>query len=200
MLLLIWGTTWLMQKHCDPFYYKGRVPVAYASILRRCCALFIDTLISWVPIYVGWICWIWYRDMSFAKFFRMMEAGPENFITYLWSLVPGLVLSLAWFFFWTLFNWVTTSWWGCTVGKYLCGVRVVRTNLEYPGLLRGLARLILSNVEPMVFNGIVAFAMVAFYRNRQRIADLVADTVVVKSGSLWEARAALNEASQADFS
>ncbi len=195
MVVMILASTWLMHRHRDPNYFKGRVPVEYASILLRCAAIFIDLVIIMGPVYAGW--YIWYRqsDLTFAKFVGWLESDIPALKAFFWDLLPWLIATVSWFFLWEIAKWLMISLYGCTIGKFLCGVRVTRTNLQPPGLLRGLIRNLLSWIELPMFNGIIGFALVAFLQNRQRLADLVAGTVVVKAGSLKAARTviAVNE-------
>ena len=190
MLTMVLGATWLMKKHRDPNYYCKREAVAYASLLRRGVAVLIDGAIIWWPVAFAWYWWYSHSDMSFTKFMRMMDAGPNVVLDYLLGLLPGFLATVGWFLFWAVTQWLLVSFYGCTVGKFFCGVRVARTGLQTPGLLRALVRMLMGVLETTV--GIVLpIALIAFLQNRQRLADLVAGTVVVKSGSLRQARAAL---------
>jgi uncharacterized RDD family membrane protein YckC len=189
--LMVVAATWLMKTHRDPNYFKGRVPVAYASVLRRYFAVLIDAFINLGPVVIGWMWWWSHNEMSWAKFFRTMDAGPDVVKNFFLSLIPGLVATVGWFFVCKVMEWLLISFFGCTIGKFLCGVRVVRKNLDAPGLLWGLVRNLMSWMELPILNGIIAVTLVAFLQHRQRLADLVAGTIVVKSSSLREARAAL---------
>lgn len=191
LVLQVLLMTWLMKTHRDPSYYKGRVAVEHASIFIRCVATFIDGMISNVPLWVIW--YRWYQNLE-GDLFNLVQSFIQNPLAVLQMLLPPLAATGGCLLVWGFVCWLMTAWLGGTPGKLLCGVRIVRTNLEMPGLLRALVRMILWTVEMSIMNGIIAFASIAFTQNRQRVADLVAGTVVVNAGSLRRARRELAQA------
>ena len=69
---------------------------------------------------------------------------------------------------------------GITPGKWLCGIRTLRTTLRPCGVLRALARELMIYVDSMLlFIWLPGILTIAFTKNRQRLGDLVSDTVVV---------------------
>ena len=80
---------------------------------------------------------------------------------------------------------VTQANWGVTPGKWLCGLRTLRTTLKPCGFARSLVREVVLSVDACQFlcwaPGIVS---IAFTDCRQRLGDLVADTLVVEVRSL----------------
>jgi uncharacterized RDD family membrane protein YckC len=74
---------------------------------------------------------------------------------------------------------------GATPGKWLCGIRTLQTTLQPCGFARSLARELLLCVDNVNFvawtPGILCIALTDC---RQRIGDLVADTLVVEVRSL----------------
>ncbi|MBC8115770.1 MAG: RDD family protein, partial [Candidatus Saccharimonas sp.] len=75
--------------------------------------------------------------------------------------------------------------WGLTPGKWLCGLRTLRTTLKPCGFARSLVRETVMCVDACNFlcwtPGILS---IAFTDCRQRLGDLVADTLVVEVRSL----------------
>jgi|GEM_PF-6957599 len=184
LLLQILLVTWLMKAHRDPNYYHGRTPVAYASVLRRVIAVVIDTLVVYGPIMGLWYFVFQQRNLGFVETMELLEDDPEQFFL---GLLPGMAATGGWLIFCGFVLWLMLAFGGFTIGKFLCGVRVVRTNLEPPGLLRSLIRTIIWPFETFLFSGLAAFTLVAFTENRQRLADLVGGLVVVRAGSLRKA-------------
>lgn len=186
LILQVLLVTWLMNVHRDPNYYKGLTSVRFASVLRRVMAMFFDWMIVAVPVSAGWYWWYARQELTYMEMVQEFINDPLSMFL---SILPGMLATMAWYLIWAFASWLMIAWGGFTVGKWLCGVRVVRINLEPPGLLKSLVRLILWAVETMMFNGIVAFVLIAFTQNRQRLADMVAGTVVLEAGSLRRARA-----------
>lgn len=176
--------TWLMRTHRDPYYYKGAMKVAYASVLRRVIAAVIDMLIVYGPI---WLAWRYllpeYNDPQ--ELVKNLETNPELFLR---EIVGPLGYTAAWVVFCALVMWLMLGFWGFSPGKLICGVRVASTNLDRPGLLRALVRTIIWPFESFFMNGIGAFILIAFTPHWQRLADLVGGMVVVKANSLRQAR------------
>jgi uncharacterized RDD family membrane protein YckC len=188
MGLMVLAATWLMATHREPCYFKGRISVRFASLLRRCVAVLLDVAFFTGPMFLGW--YLWYRQHSevLTPLFDEIEDDPQPFFM---EFVPVLWASIGWLTTFAAVSWLMLAWGGFTIGKWLCGVRVARTTLEPPGLLRALVRMIIWPVETGMFHGIVAFSLVAFTLNRQRLADLIGGCVVLRAGSLRQARAEL---------
>ncbi len=75
---------------------------------------------------------------------------------------------------------------GLSIGKWLCGVRIVTSSGEAPGLWRAAVRTAarLIEVNPILFGGLPAGLVADRTRHRQRIGDLLAGTFAVKLGDL----------------
>lgn len=176
--------TWLMRTHRDPYYYKGAMKVAYASVLRRVIAAVIDMLIVYGPVWLAWYFLLpEYNDPK--ELVKNLETNPEQFLR---GLVGPLGYTAAWVIGCALVMWLMLGFWGCSPGKLICGVRVASTNLDRPGLLRALVRTIIWPFESFFMNGLGAFILIAFTPHWQRLADLVGGMVVVKADSLRQAR------------
>jgi uncharacterized RDD family membrane protein YckC len=70
---------------------------------------------------------------------------------------------------------------GQTIGKAIVGVRVKQLNGANAGFGRLLARHLFDFVDYMPFFGIVGVIVAANTDNKQRVGDLVAQTIVVNS-------------------
>lgn len=185
MGLTILAATWLMETHREACYFKGRIAVRFASLLRRCAANLLDSAICFVPMFLGWYLWYQQRREILVPLFENIDGDPRTFFL---ELAPVACASAAWLLVYIVISWLMLARWGSTPGKWLCGVRVARTTLEPPGLFRSLIRMIVSPVETGMMY-IVPFALVAFTLNRQHLSDLIGGLVVVKAGSLRQARA-----------
>ncbi len=77
---------------------------------------------------------------------------------------------------------------GVTPGKWLLGLRTVRTTLRSCGFARALVRNVLYYVDlPLLLTPLPAAVSLMFSDHRQRLGDRVADTIVVRAGSVREA-------------
>ena len=77
---------------------------------------------------------------------------------------------------------------GITPGKWLLGVRTVRTTLRPCGFARAVVRNVVCFVDlPLLLTPLPAAISLMFSDHRQRLGDRVADTIVVRAGSVREA-------------
>ena len=71
--------------------------------------------------------------------------------------------------------------WSVTPGKWICGLRTIRTTLTRCGIRRSLIREVLLCVDSLnLISWAPGIVCLAFTENRQRIGDIVADTIVVR--------------------
>lgn len=175
------GTWCLMWWYTKPDYGFGVQTVRLASLGRRGLARLIDLVLivlttaglGWVmTIGFDWLTWIEALNLKVAHPTITM-AGRVAAILAMWLAV--LVMSLL----------VVQARWGVTPGKWLCGLRTLRTTLKPCGFARSLVREVMLSVDACHFlcwtPGIVCIALTAC---RQRLGDLVADTIVVEARSL----------------
>ncbi len=73
------------------------------------------------------------------------------------------------------------GWFGCTIGKRLLGLRVIRTDGERPGLPRSLFRNLMRLVDGLPALSILGVILILVSSQRTRVGDLVAGTRVVRS-------------------
>ena len=74
---------------------------------------------------------------------------------------------------------------GRTLGKLICGVRVMREDGSRPGLGRGLLRWVLLIVDdfPYFIPMLTGFIVALTNDRRRRVGDMAADTFVVRAGT-----------------
>ncbi|BBL78612.1 hypothetical protein RxyAA322_04660 [Rubrobacter xylanophilus] len=74
---------------------------------------------------------------------------------------------------------LTEGYWGRTLGKAVCGIRVIREDGGTPGFGPAAIRTILRLVDGL-FGYLVAFVVVLASERRQRLGDMAARTLVVR--------------------
>ncbi len=158
-------------------YAFGHSRVTLASLWRRGMARGIDlglTGLSLVPLlllsraWVDWSAWLEARNLrlhhsSISQVWVLILAGA------VWLLVMVSLLSAV------------QGRWGWTPGKWLCGLRVVGTTLKPCGFARSAAREVMLFADSLYLccwsSGVVCIALT---NHRQRLGDLVADTLVIE--------------------
>jgi uncharacterized RDD family membrane protein YckC len=102
-------------------------------------------------------------------------SGSEEVVVAGLSLVTSLITLAVGFAYYVL----TEGYWGRTVGKAVCGIRVVREDGSPPGFGPAAIRTVLRLVDGL-FGYLVAFVVVLASRRRQRLGDMAARTLVVR--------------------
>ena len=76
---------------------------------------------------------------------------------------------------------------GITPGKWLLGLRTVRTTLRPCGVARAIVRNVFYCFDlPLLLTPLPAAISLMFSDHRQRLGDRAADTIVVRAGSMRE--------------
>lgn len=168
----------LMRCYRTRTYSFGHSTVRLASLGRRGVARLIDSLLFSTPTtLLGiWLYWNFDVEEFFSRF-------SSNFAQSLKEVALIILISVAYGLMVFLFVATTEGLWGWSPGKYLCGIRVVRTTFEPIGILRGLVRQFLLLIDGF-FNYLVGVMLIAFLVKQQRLGDLVADAIVVEASSL----------------
>ena len=174
--------TRLMQSYRNSRYLYGKRTVTLASLVRRAIARGIDSMIMVFPAYF-WLSTIWQSQVQIQQ---------------QW-VVPGMEVPILWMIFSTFGMWLGVllaisfmqGHCGFTPGKWICGIRTLRTTLRPCGLLRSLARELVVYADSLLFlTWVPGVLLIAFTPHWQRLGDLTADTVVVlNSGSRSAERA-----------
>ncbi|MEI8016694.1 MAG: RDD family protein [Schlesneria sp.] len=169
---------WILMGWCQkPDYEFGVQTVKLASVGWRAIARTIDvTLIGVSIIGIGAFLTRSFDWLSLAEALNLGVNHPT--LTGAVQIVSTLAFCLAAMISVLL---VTQAKWGVTPGKWLCRLRTVRTSLRPCGFARSLAREIVFFVDCGNFicwtPGILSIALTD---HRQRLGDLVADTIVVE--------------------
>ncbi len=169
--LLLIGTWWLMRRFRSSQYVYGKRNVIQASVLRRCLARCVDSILTVLP------AWFWLStSMDGNSDLRFSGASSNDpLLTLLkffliFGLWVGSIVVIS----------VAEGCWGFTPGKWLLGIRTLRTTLRPCGILRALVREMLVYVDSLFFlTWIPGVLLIAFSKNWQRLGDFAADTVVV---------------------
>ncbi|WP_397571826.1 RDD family protein [Schlesneria sp. T3-172] len=169
--MLTVGTSWLMRRYRSSGYLFGKRTVTQASVARRAIARGIDLLISTCPVFIG-------IGMSVPYLVEAEKLGMTDPIRS--QLVELVFATFGIWFLGVIFLSFIQGLYGITPGKWLCGIRALRTTLRPPGLLRSLTRELLVYVDGFFFlTWIPGVLLIAFTPHWQRLGDLAADTVVI---------------------
>ena len=162
-------------------YEFGLQTVRLASLGWRGLARFVDlSLIGGSTVGLGWLMTRGFDWQAFAEAVNLHAGHPTINIA---SRVAKLLA--VWLVVIVLGILIAQSIYGVTPGKWLCRLKTLRTTLRPCGFARSLVREIVFFVDCCNFlcwtPGIVS---IAFTDRRQRLGDLVADTIVVETRSL----------------
>jgi uncharacterized RDD family membrane protein YckC len=117
---------------------------------------------------------IQFRVFRFGSFFH--EPNLPKSMEIIWACFFSLVA------IWILFA-AMQGRWGVTPGKWICGLRTVRTTLSPCGFAKSLYREVLLPLDNLFFiSWVPGIARIAFSEKRQRVGDFAADTIVVRAG------------------
>jgi len=168
--------TLLMARHRVQEHRAGSQAVVYGSLMRRAVAQLVDYLLLGLPMIVGM-----FQLIPFWTDFEMMMS--EDFLKNM--LAGGILLGVG--ILWGLTGFCLIVWtegrWGWSPGKAVAGLRVVTSKHEFCGFGASLIRNILKFVDGF-FNFMVGVMLVALTEKWQRVGDLAADTIVVRTSSL----------------
>jgi uncharacterized RDD family membrane protein YckC len=171
------ATGLLMRWFTKPEYEFGMQTVRLASLCWRGIARLIDLgLIVSTTIGLGWLMTRGFDWQSLIEALNMNVPHAtipvaKRIVTILGIWLVAVASAML----------TTQAVWGMTPGKWLCGLRTLRTSLRPCRYPRSLVREIVFFVDCCNFicwtPGIVS---IAFTDRRQRLGDLVADTIVVE--------------------
>jgi len=160
---------WGRELRGDEYAHEDRV-VELASLSRRGVAQLIDTMIRTLPFIVAVVLFV-----SGALKLSTLTTPPYGplwmmgfaFVSLGWSALEITLMSVA--------EWKS----GKTPGKWLVGIRTVGTNLEPIGFGRAFIRN-LAELADAMFMFTVGLAVAALTKNRQRLGDLAAQSIVIR--------------------
>ena len=176
--LCVWFLMWWSTK---PDYGFGIQNVKLASLGRRGLARLIDfTLIVLTTTGLGWLMT---RGLDWLALLEAINLHVDHPTVSIAARVASILA--LWLALYVLSLLIVQGRTGLTPGKWLCGLRTLRTTLKPCGFARSLARELVFCVDACHFlcwaPGIVSIALTDC---RQRLGDLVADTLVVEAKSL----------------
>ena len=177
-ILLVCGSMWLSRAQ-ESSYQFGHETVRLAPIGRRCLARAIDLILLFSPLIVHTaISW---ANVHNEQIFRLYWGSGESqraFEELFHTLRPDGLASIVLFIVMILIQ----SRWGFTPGKWLLGLRMLRTTLRPCGVARSLLRELLMAVDaPMLLTPLPGITSMLSTDCRQRLGDLAADTLVIVS-------------------
>ena len=195
----------------------GHQVAALASVRRRLFALVVDAGLIYVTVWLAWCSWrVCFfpsepigRSPSIDDFagslryfrYNLQAGGLEplriygNFLNSPvgWLIYPfdptsdflgALVATLLMLFSAKI---LCEAFYGITPGKWLAGIRTVRSTLRPCGIGPAIIRNVLYPVDfPIFLTPIPAAFSLMLSDHRQRLGDRVADTVVIRAGSIRE--------------
>lgn len=172
------GGIWLLMRWYTTRNYEfGNQSVTLASLGRRSLARIIDiTLIVLTTVLLGAVLTLGFDWDTFAEAFALKVDHPtmntaQNIAIPLGFWIIGSVIAIT----------IMQGVWGITPGKWCCGLRTLRTTLRPCGVARGILREILLPFDSCnLFCWAPGIAFIAFTENRQRLGDLLADTIVIE--------------------
>ncbi len=171
MLLLVF---WRRQEsNAAPLALPPGLQVAGPA--KRMAAFTVDALPAAILVF-----WLWYDPiMSFYHEVNAASASGQDH-----AVDPPQSVIWAWFWFRVIYTSYCTLfelWLAATPGKRLLGCRVLSETLEKAGPMQIAIRNVARMIELEPFLKIWPFMIVAFItRNRQRMGDLLARTIVVE--------------------
>lgn len=175
------GATVLMWFYTQPNYGFGSQQVKLAGIVRRAVARLIDFGLMGLSTVI--LIWWLIRDMDWltlieALNLRVSHPTVESATRIVCAVILWLVVcegSIV----------LAQARWGLTVGKWCCGLRVFQTSLRPCGIYRSLVREVILWVDACGFlcwtPGITSIALTDY---RQRLGDIMGDTIVVTKSSM----------------
>jgi uncharacterized RDD family membrane protein YckC len=180
-MLLGVGVWLLMDHYTRPDYSFRDQAVSLASVGRRGLARVLDFgLVVSSTIGLGWFL---LRDLDWILLAEVVNSGADHpmkqlvvravWLLMMWLCTFGTVLVMA------------QGRWGITPGKWCCGLRTVQSSLRPCGFAKSLVREVVLWGDACGFlcwaPGLLSIALT---NKRQRLGDLVADTLVVDASSM----------------
>ena len=159
-----------MRAHREDRYGEGPDRASFAPLWRRALALTIDGLIAGGPVAAAYVALF----SRFGDFEDMMD--PVWMIGGMLFMAAGTVWALTAFLIFRFMEGRS----GQTPGKRALGIRAVGLDLRPCGLGRSLIRGLLLVVDGF-FGYLVGIVLIAFTENWQRLGDMAAKTIVIRT-------------------
>lgn len=180
--IIFGGTTWLaMQKWAVSQYEFGMRIVALASLGRRGIARLIDLLLLVATTAILFVMMT--RDLDWRTLTEALNLRLPHSAVIIFTRAAGV--AILWLACSLIMTILAQACWGVTPGKWCCGLRTLRLTLKPCGLARSLAREVVMCVDTCnMLCWTPGILCIALSDRRQRLGDLVADTIVVEARSL----------------
>lgn len=176
--LSTWFWMWLFTKN---EYSFGIQTVRLASLGWRGLAKLIDLTLL-LATTVG-VFWLPARNIDWTEVTEALNLRVTHpSVDAAWN---AILIALAWLVVSIVAGLVIEGRWGLTPGKWCCGLRTKLSTLKPCGLSRSLLREVLMCVDCCnLFCWTPGILTIALTDRRQRVGDLIADTIVVVAKSL----------------
>ncbi len=132
----------------------------FERIVAGILDLFIVGILSWFFIYVA---------------SSIFEAFDVDWMGRIFLMLMPLVLLIAYH---ALSEYLAN---GQSVGKKVLGIRVVRVDGQRAGMREAVLRAVVLIIDLVLSSGVLGVLLIATSRRRQRLGDMAANTVVIKS-------------------
>lgn len=181
LLLYALAATRLMGAYRDSRYEYGKSTVEFASLFRRTLARMVDWMLVLAPIQI--VQWILIGSQA-----ELQEWWMKAFETFDISILTTLLYiglaTVLYALFWLVGVSYFEGRWGVTPGKWLVGIRVVRTTLRPCGFLRAAVRELMLLIDGILcFGWLPGVFCITLTTCRQRMGDMLADTIVIRKPS-----------------
>lgn len=201
LVVLVIGTGWFLARN-DRVIASGHGSAVLGSVPRRAVARGIDLAIILLPMLLHVVSLagtadpvsvsynLWQQESLFTSIpLNNWQGNYSMLIRGNWPYLVSSYVALQWSILGSLAVWfalvAVEGACGVTPGKWLCGLRTMRTTLRPCGFSRAILRDVLLCVDiPFLSMPIPAVLSCAGSPHRQRIGDRVADTVVVEARSI----------------
>lgn len=138
------------------------------------------------------IYWVILRVLLGIDLFELLFGRMDQAMNFLW----WLLWQIPWLFYSPIMEYLTN---GRSLGKFVCGIRVVKVSGETAGLREYFTRWVFRAVDIWLGAfGLLALLFAGTTERRQRLGDIMADTVVIRTRDqrIYSLREVLNIKSQ----
>jgi uncharacterized RDD family membrane protein YckC len=164
-LLVVFGVSVGIRRFKKRIWSEDGVEFEFASLFRRFIASMVDKLVLLIP-----------PAIAVAFFMPGMDDLTVNPIRFMLTIFSATALFFVGGF---LYHSLLEGLYGQTLGKKICGIRVLKADFSPCGLSSGFLRNLLRIADAFFYYLVAVIALAGTFK-WQRIGDIVAETVVVK--------------------
>ncbi len=162
--LFVLGVSALIRRFKKRIWREEATEYEFASLFRRFVALMIDKILLFIP-----------PALVIAFFFKKMDELADDPLYFMAPIFSAFALFFVGSF---LYHALLEGLYAQTLGKRLCGIRVLKADFSPCGLGAGFLRNLMRIADAFLYYLVAVIALAASSK-WQRVGDLVADTVVV---------------------